>query len=303
MIVYRELASLCYDLGFSARALYYASNTVNKHYSEAFIPKGNGGVRILHVPDKFMKAIQKCIAKNILAYEEISPYATAYRILGSTRVNAAPHVGHNMVLKLDIRKFFDYITYAMVKNKVFVKEKYSEANRILLSVLCVYRDTIPQGAPTSPVISNIIMRDFDNIIGKWCSMRNITYTRYCDDMTFSGDSFNAAEVIHFVSAELRKQGFWLNRQKTVLLKNGQRKKVTGIVVNEKMSVAADYKKKIRQEMYYLKKYGLDSHAARINIKDTNGYIDGLLGRINYVISIEKNNKEIMEYREWIQRYI
>ena len=72
-------------------------------------------------------------------------------------------IGAAIVMKLDVRKFFDHITYPMVKEKVFPSKKYSESNRILLAVLCVYNHAIPQGAPTSPTISNIILRDFDNL--------------------------------------------------------------------------------------------------------------------------------------------
>ena len=248
MIVYKELSSLCHDLGFSARALYTASNSVDQHYHTVKIPKENGEMRTLHVPDRYMKTIQKSIAKNLLAYEEISPYAIAYRFGGSTKANAAPHVGHPVILKMDIRKFFDHITYPMVKEKVFPEKKYAEANRILLSILCVYDHTIPQGAPTSPAISNIILREYDDIVGKWCENHAITYTRYCDDMTFSGD-FEPAPVIQFVKETLFERGFFVNAKKTVVLRNGQRKEVTGIIVNKKISVPASYKKSLRQELY------------------------------------------------------
>lgn len=198
---------------------------------------------------------------------------------------------------MDIRKFFDHITYPMVKNRVFAAEKYSESIRILLSVLCVYVHHLPQGAPTSPAISNIIMKEFDEVVGRWCNEKGIAYSRYCDDMTFSGD-FDEQEIITFVDQELRKNGFFLNHKKTVCLHDGQRKEVTGIVVNEKISVPALYKKKIRQEIYNLDKYGLGSHVSKIaNEKSVEKYISGLLGRINYVISVEPDNEEMIGYRE------
>ncbi len=296
MVVYRELSSLCHDLGYSARALYTLSNSVAEHYHDVMIPKANGEQRLLHVPDKFMKSVQKSIARNLLAYEEISPYAMAYRPCGSTRANARPHVGAPMVMKLDVRKFFDHITYPMVKEKVFSSEKYSESNRVLLSVLCVYSHTTPQGAPTSPAISNIILRDFDNRVGDWCDKRNISYTRYCDDLTFSGE-FNPSEVKAFVKEELFKEGFFLNSKKTVVLRNGQRKEITGIVVNEKTSVPAEYKKRIRQELFYCQKYGIDEHVKRLGLCESGeSYARKLLGRINYVLSVELDNEEMKRGR-------
>lgn len=299
MIVYKELSSLCHDLGFSARALYTASNSVNQHYHMVKMPKGNGEMRTLHVPDPYMKTIQKSIAKNLLAYEEISPYAIAYRFGGSTKANAAPHVGHPVILKMDIRKFFDHITYPMVKEKVFPEKKYAEANRILLSILCVYDHTIPQGAPTSPAISNIILREYDDIVGKWCENQAITYTRYCDDMTFSGD-FEPAPVIQFVKETLFEQGFFVNNKKTLVLRNGQRKEVTGIIVNQKISVPASYKKSLRQELYYCEKFGIESHLKRTNPDENEEhYIGKLLGRVNYILSVEPDNQEMKKYRQWL----
>ena len=160
MIVYGELSSLEKDLGFSAKALYSVNYHRWEHYRKTKIPKGNGKLRELCVPDEFLKAIQRSIADNLLAYEEISPFATAYRPGGSTLVNARPHVGQPVVLKLDIRHFFDHIIYPLVKEKAFPAECYSETNRILLSMLCIYKYALPQGAPTSPVISNTVMKDF-----------------------------------------------------------------------------------------------------------------------------------------------
>lgn len=296
MIVYRELSSLCQDLGYSARTLYSASNTIQKHYHPVELVKSNGEIRLLHVPDKFLKSIQKRISDVLLLQEPISCYATAYRVGGSTSRNASVHIGKKKLLKMDIRKFFDHITYPMVKDKVFTEDKYSEPIRILLSVLCIYTHRLPQGAPTSPAISNIIMRDFDEKVGKWCTDKGIAYSRYCDDMTFSGD-FDEKEIIRFVESELMNAGFFLNHKKTVCLHDGQRKEVTGIVVNEKVSVPADYKKKIRQEIYYLNKYGLDSHAIRkSNDQSKDKYLDGLLGRVNYVLSVEPHNEEMINYR-------
>lgn len=300
MIVYKEFSSLVNDLGFSGKALYSVSNHIHRHYHPVKIPKGDGEFRQLYVPDDFLKSIQRKINEKLLSMEEISPYATAYRPGGSTKVNANPHVGKPVLLKLDIRHFFDHLIYPIVKDKAFPKERYSEQNRVLLSLLCVYMDALPQGAPTSPTISNIIMREFDNVIGFWCASNGITYTRYCDDMTFSGD-FEPAPVILRVKVELKKIGLYLNDKKTVVVREGQKHSVTGIVVNEQLSVPADYKKQIRQEMYYCMKFGVGSHLATTGSEETmEKYILQLLGRINYVLSIEPQNKQMVKYKTWLK---
>ena len=300
MIVYKEFSSLVNDLGFSGKALYSVSNRVHKHYHPVKIPKGNGEFRQLYVPDDFLKSIQRSINDKLLCMEEISPYATAYRPGGSTKVNANPHIGKPVLLKLDIRHFFDHLIYPIVKDKAFPAERYSEQNRVLLSLLCVYMDALPQGAPTSPTISNIIMKEFDNVVGAWCSDNGIAYTRYCDDMTFSGD-FDPRPVIRRVKFELKKMGLFLNDKKTVIVREGQKHSVTGIIVNERLSVPSEYKKQLRQEMYYCMKFGLQSHLNSIGCGDSKEkYILTLLGRINYVLSVEPQNEQMQKYKAWLK---
>lgn len=205
-----------------------------------------------------------------------------------------------MLLKLDIRHFFDKITYVLVRKNVFRDGIFSESNGILLSALCCYEGCLPQGAPSSPAISNIIMRDFDNTVGGWCRERGITYTRYCDDMTFSG-VFEPSVLKCFVSGELRKLGFFLNGKKTVCVCKGQKMSVTGIVVNQKPNVASSYRKNIRQEMYYCKKYGIKSHLERKgNTDNETVYLRKLLGRVNYVLSVDPNNSEFIGYKNRIE---
>ena len=299
MITYKEFSSLENDLGFSAKTLYSVANRTYKHYHSVKIPKSNNGYRRLYVPSENLKMIQRMINNKLLSLEDISPYAIAYRLGGSTKLNAQLHIGKSILLKLDIKNFFDNIGYDLLKKKVFTEERYSEQNSALLSLLCLYRGAIPQGAPTSPTISNIIMREFDNTIGSYCSKKNIAYTRYCDDMTFSGD-FIPNDIIKMVKRELKKLGLNLNKKKTIVVKKGQKQTVTGIVVNEKLSVPNSYKKKIRQEMYYCIKFGVASHIKAINISETSeNYISTLLGKINYVLSVEPNNTEMKQYREWL----
>lgn len=212
MIVYQELKSIEKDLGFSAKTLYGLSNNISAHYHNAFIPKSDGTQRKLSVPDLILKKVQKSILDNILVYYPVSKYACAYTFGASVQKNATPHVGKEKILKLDIEGFFDHILYSTVKDVVFFKEKFSEPIRILLSMLCYHNDALPQGAPTSPAITNIIMRDFDEKVGEFCREKGVCYTRYCDDMTFSGD-FDQAPIIEFVKDELKTLGLFLKTER------------------------------------------------------------------------------------------
>ena len=299
MIVYQELASLSADLGFTPRTLYSVSRRTGRHYHPIQIPKGSGGYRELLVPDELLKRIQTRIYQRLLFREPVSRYAMAYRPGGSVQRNAAPHVGKPMLLKLDIDHFFDHITYPLVKEKVFPGERYSEANRILLSVLCTCRGALPQGAPTSPAISNLILREFDEKLGVWCRAGDITYTRYCDDMTFSGD-FDPKPVIDYVSSKLGVLGFFLNRRKTVAARRGQRQTVTGLIVNEKLRVPSGYKRRLRQELYYCMKYGIESHLSHVGSElSPDRCIASLLGQVSYVLSAEPGNDEAARFRRWL----
>ena len=302
MIVYRELSSLEQDLSINAKTLYAVSNNLGKHYHKAKLPKKNGGCRNLSVPDEVLKFIQRRIGDVLLIHMPVSRYAKAYRFGSSTLRNAKHHVGKQVVLKLDILHFFDSIRYSTVKDKVFPEEIYAEPLRILLTMLCYHKDALPQGAPSSPAITNIILYEFDELVGQWCRERGIAYTRYCDDMTFSGD-FDPAEVIRFVRLELKKMGFLLNEQKTRIQRPGQQQSVTGIVVNEKLSIPSDYRRKLRQELYYCRKFGIQEHLQKIGLEiPENTYRMQLLGKVNYVLQVQPEDRDLLDARKWLKTY-
>ena len=303
MIVYRELSSLEQDLGISAKTLYAVSNNLGKHYHKAKLPKKSGGYRNLSVPDEILKSIQKQIAEVLLIHMPVSRYAKAYRFGSSTLSNAKHHVGKQVVLKLDILQFFDSIRYSTVKDKVFPEEIYAEPLRILLTMLCYHKDALPQGAPSSPAITNIILYEFDELAGQWCRERGIAYTRYCDDMSFSGD-FDPAEVIRFVRLELKRMGFLLNEQKTRIQRPGQQQSVTGIVVNEKLSIPANYRRKLRQELYYCRNFGIQEHLQKTGLEiPEDTYRMQLLGKVNYVLQVHPNDRDMLGARKWLQQSI
>lgn len=241
--------------------LYAVSNHPEQHYHPASVPKKGGGVRRLLVPDPLLCRIQKNILRHVLAELPISEYAAAYKPGTSIVENAKPHVGAKELLKLDIRHFFDSITFFQVYGQAFPSTCYPPAIRTMLANLCCCRDLLPQGAPTSPAVSNLVMKPFDEYMGNWCQERGIGYTRYCDDMAFSGE-FDRREVQNKVRSFLAAYGFELNEQKTRVQKAHQRQTVTGIVVNEKPQVSRAYRRKLRAEVHYCSKYGVESHLQR-----------------------------------------
>ena len=299
LIVYRERASLVRDLGVKAETLYAVSNSLERHYRRALLPKKDGGVRELWVPDGVLKDIQRRITRVLLVHMPVSPWATAYRCGGGTYRNAAPHAGRPAVLKLDIRHFFDSVRYCDVKDAAFPAAIYAEPLRVLLTMLCYFRQGLPQGAPSSPAISNLVLADFDAEMSGWCGGRDVRYTRYCDDMTFSG-CFRPEEVVSLVGASLRRRGFFLNERKTRFLPASRRQMVTGLVVNERPGVPAEELRQLRQEVYYCRRFGPADHMARLGIAESEEqYLSRLLGRVSYALQMTPERAELREARLWL----
>lgn len=278
--------------------LYILSNDTENHYSPTTIPKRDGTLRSLWIPDKVLKKVQKNILHNILDDLPISVHATAYRKGACIAANAAMHVGKSQILKLDIENFFGTISFPMIYQRAFPGFYFPPPVRTLLTSLCCHQDCLPQGAPTSAAISNLVMKSFDDYMGQWCSERYITYSRYCDDMTFSGE-FNANLVKHKVTRFLHAMGFQLNEKKTTLLNQHHQQMVTDIVVNTKVQVSSQYRKTLRQDIYYCKQYGVVSHLMKI--KDQNylpfgqdgimRYLSALLGKINFVLYVNPDDRD------------
>lgn len=282
------------------KKLYAISNNIQNNYKVYKIKKNSEGYRTICEPSETLKYIQRQILKNVLSERRVSEYAKAYKYGAKLYDNALPHIGKDIILKLDIKDFFDSITFSQVYKYCFPIEYYPKSVGMLLTKLVTYYDHIPQGAPTSSYISNLVMREFDESVGKFCKDKNISYTRYSDDMTFSG-SFNVSEVIKFVNNELKHLGFVLNKKKIHVISNSRRQSVTGLVVNEKVQVSRKYRDKIRQEVYYIKKFGLDEHLNNIKYKgDKKDYLNSLKGRILFVCSVN-SSLEFNEYLKYIDR--
>lgn len=289
----------CNDNNRYLKTLYSISNNIEKNYKVYKIKKNGGGYRTIYEPNSLLKHIQKSILNNILNNKSISKYAKAYHKGISLRDNACVHVNKEIVLKLDIKDFFESISFVDIYNSCFSIEYFPKSVGMLLTYLCTYNDHMTQGSPASSYISNLVMKDFDEEIGSYCEDNNISYTRYSDDMTFSGD-FNPSDIIIKVRKMLYKLGLELNNKKIHVVSKSSCQSVTGIVVNEKVQVSSKYRNRIRQEVYYIKKYGLGSHLDRCGFKgDKSKYLDKLYGRILYVLQINNYDKEFINYKKII----
>lgn len=295
-----------YDYGY----ILALSSNLEKNYKEYSIPKKRGGVRILEEPYPDLKDIQSWILRNVLvpaSKKMVSPVAKAFIPKKNIRDNARFHKNHNIILALDVEDFFSNIQYGSVY-EIYRTIGYSKAVATLLAKLCTYNGYLPQGAPTSPMLSNLVMKKVDDQLWTYCKNRKIIYTRYADDLTFSGDIVHIGHLIAYVKQVLLLRYLHLNTQKTKVMGRGTQQSVTGIVVNEKLQVSKAYRDKIRQEIYYCIKYGFDSHMQRYSskpdwIKSKSQYIQHLYGKVKFVLQINPQDRTFIKYAEWLKSHL
>lgn len=271
------------------------------YYREFTISKNSGKSRKIYAPQGLLAFIQHRIKREILEHYTISQYAIAYHKGARLSDNVAPHCGKKYLLKLDLKDFFGHITYEKVYKNVFNSKHFPQFIGLTLTDFCCYKGHIPQGACTSPEISNIVMKAFDDIMGTWCEKNEIAYTRYSDDITFSSDKPLYAAYSKAKSL-LESMGFELNAAKTKFLSSAQRQLVTGVVVNEKPNASSEYRRKLRQEVYYVLKYSWeDMIKDGIFYEDYGKYIMNLIGRIDYVLQLNPDLIWFRDARDQLQR--
>ena len=294
-----DIEHLSLLVGYSEELFYAITNDTQLFYHSFLIPKKNGKKRLIREPYPTLKEIQYWILNNILLKHSISKYAKAYIKNKGLIDNVKFHKQQNVIIKLDVKNFFESITYFDVYS-IFLRMGYVKSVANMLARLCCLDEKLPQGAPTSPCLSNIFCILLDKRIGSYITKLNFRYTRYSDDITISGDIKDSQikSIIDFCDKTLSDFGLKLHKSKTKILRQSNCQYVTGVVLNNKISAGTKQKKKIRQSVYYIKKYGLESHMEYLNINKQN-YLSHLLGKINWVLYLEKGNKEFIEYKREI----
>jgi RNA-directed DNA polymerase len=266
------------------------------------IPKKRGGERQIDAPYPSLKMVQNWIYNEILKKFRSHFAVNSFVAQKSIINNAKIHVNQPNILKIDIQDFFPSINFSTVFY-LFYNFGYTRKVSFYLAKLCTLNDSIPQGAPTSPCISNLIFRDIDWQLYKLAKKSNLKYSRYADDICFSGIISKELKIniIRSIKKILIKRGFKVNNTKTAFLHKNQRQIVTGIIVNEKLSVKKEYERKIRQELYYIQKYGIKSHLGFIGEK-RNNYLKHLLGKIEFICQVSKRDR-YLSYKKLIKNMI
>lgn len=252
---------------------YCNPNHVFHRYRQFKIKKKSGGFRQITAP-RTQNYMMMLSAINVLLRSMYTPseYAMGFTDGRSVVTNANVHVGMEYVYNIDLKDFFPSIHQARVWKRLQVPPfKFNQPIANLLAGLCCMKDAredekgnktkvyvLPQGAPTSPVITNMICDKLDYYLSRLARRFNMNYTRYADDITFSSMRFvysKNGKFIQELHRIIKEQGFTINESKTRLQRRGARQEVTGIIVSDKLNVTQRYVRDIRNLLYMWDRYG------------------------------------------------
>ncbi|HEX8912504.1 MAG TPA: reverse transcriptase family protein [Humisphaera sp.] len=300
-------ADVAAALGLSVPRLrwlaFHADAATVSHYVRFEVLKRSGGTRQLAAPHKHLATAQQWVLANVLTKVPTHPAAHGFVPGRSTVTNAAAHVGRRLVVNADLSDFFPSITFPRVRG-VFRQLGYSPAVATVLALLCTEcpRRTVtyagrpfhvatgprglPQGACTSPALSNLAARRFDSRLNGIASKLGWTFTRYADDLTFSSAAGDEAErKVGYLLARVRHiaddEGFAVNEKKTRVLRPSAAQTVTGIVVNERLGVSRDTVRRLRAILHRAKAEGLAAQN-RENHPHYEAWVRGMVAYVHMV---------------------
>ena len=308
-------ADVAAALGLSVPRLrwlaYHAEATTRSHYVQFLVPKKSGGERTLCAPHQQLAAAQRWVLDNILRKLPAHDAAHGFVPGRSIVTNATPHVGSAVVINCDLRDFFPSVTVHRVIG-LFRHVGYSPAAATVLALLVteaprrkvVFRGAtwhvatgpraLPQGACTSPDLSNLVARRLDARLSGLARKLGWTYTRYADDLTLSSKE-PANDKIGYVLARVRHvaadEGFETNELKTRVLKPAARQTVTGVVTNEKPSAPRRLRRRLRAILHNAQKTGL----AAQNRRREPHFPAWLAGTVEFVAMVNPEQGETLKH--------
>jgi RNA-directed DNA polymerase len=275
-------------------------NVINAPIYETFqIPKKKGGSRLIQAPEVQLMRMQSRLNFYLQNYYHLlRPQCVHGFVINPNKKekvcniveNAKIHVQQKYVLNLDLKDFFPSIKAYRVK-ELFLSDyfRYSEQVAIALALLVTYEGKLPIGAPTSPVISNFICLELDDMLQSYCDTNKINYSRYADDLTFSSNQEITKFQIHDLTVIINANQFEINKKKTRLKTNSRKQTVTGLVVNEKVNVDRKTIKMVRAMLHDALQNGI-AKAAKRHFKNNNQisnrseayFMNRLDGYINFI---------------------
>ncbi|MEI6487741.1 MAG: reverse transcriptase family protein [Bacteroidota bacterium] len=287
----------------------------NASYFEFKIPKKKKGYRTIESPNLQLRELQKrlnsflqalyCIIKPEAAYGFVLSYqedAKPHTIIS----NAKNHLNKKYVLNIDLKDFFHSISAIQVR-EFFKKHPYNFNDDLAtcLALICCYKGRLPMGAPTSPVVSNLICIPLDKQLMAIAQEHKLTYTRYADDMTFSSNENISDEAITQIKASITAFGFQLNEKKFRMQSKFRQQTVTGIKVNAKTNVDRKYVRNIRATIHDIKLNGLEAATQKhyvlkeVDKKLMQSLLQKIEGKINFVGQVKGKDDGV--YRGLLQQ--
>jgi retron-type reverse transcriptase len=237
------------------------------HYVRYIVPKRSGGQRVILAPKRELKSLQRRALADLVGKIPIAPAAHGFVPGRSITTNARPHVGKRVVIRLDLKDFFPSITFPRVRG-VFIAHGYSYAVASTLALLCTEYDREPfdregerfhvsvgprhlvQGAPTSPALANLVAWRLDRRLTGLAAKYGFSYTRYADDLTFSGgEPAVAGRLITNIRRIVADERFTLNDAKTRVARRSRRQIVTGLVVNDQVATPRQLRRRLRAMLH------------------------------------------------------
>ena len=263
----------------SKYTIYQLSTHSDKYYKTYTIPKKSGKLRTICQPSKKLKGLQSWILVNILNKLKVSSSCKGFEKGSSTADNAEPHKGANTLLTLDLKDFFPNVKRNQVYN-IFKAIGYNKTISTLLTNICTYHEALPQGSPCSPKLANLSLWRLDVRIQGYVGKRGINYTRYADDLSFSGlNPAKVVKIIPMIKSIIEDEKFTVNKEKTRISGSARAKKITGLIIaNDTFGIGKEKYKKVRAKIHHLT---LPSEKTNIKLLyEVNGWI-------SYMNSVDK----------------
>jgi len=281
----------------SAKRLTWLTRNKSKHYKTYKIPKKAAGkYRIIHDPDSLIRVIQYKILTKILNEIDLPRYLWAFEKRKSIPQMANLHTSKAVVLSFDIKDFFTSITNRMIIDKL---SKYNITDKAATTVseLCTFKYFVPQGALTSPKISNIITANtFGPDVFSYCESKGLTLSIYADDITISSseklDWAVIHEIMNTIRSCVRQHGFRLNQNKTKVMFHDKRQWVCGAVVNEKVNMLRKDRNNLRAMVHNVMKNGYEAECSKMDLSPTKFY-EHLRGRLNWFLQLNPDSATIL----------
>lgn len=236
----------------SKYTLYQLSVNSDKHYKTYSIKKKSGKLRTISQPSKRLKGLQSWVLVHILNHLRVSSSCKGFEKGTSIADNASSHKGANSLLTIDLEDFFPTITQKQIFN-VFKALGYNNMIAVALSNICTYNETLPQGSPCSPKLANLVTWKLDIRIQGYVGKRGITYTRYADDLSFSGlHPRKTVQIIPMIKEIIADENFKINSAKTRIAGASRAKVVTGLILSgETFGIGKKKFKLVRSKIYHL----------------------------------------------------